>query len=581
MRKPLTLLIVALVGALSTVSTAQDPAPAPDPDPQPRPQTAPSEPELPPNVLYETFEEIPTEPAWILAKHGPDSSAAPTSADGGVTLLTGGKGENNSVAWPLTADGEYREVKAEVVFTIDSAAHGMSLMLLNTARCGRKGPAFQLYKQLAPPGKPRPATPTWDEPNVWGSFAVALDTDNPPNDDMFDANGNVHKRPEREVSLHWDGREVANAFCEFDYVTGEAAVLTVHVDFVTGGAEVTVGVGGQAVYDAHFIPDMLPFESRAAIGAFGPTGGTCTVDSVRVEWNTEAAETPSPISVSAFRDVWHETHGKAKPERVVDLLPDGIAFERVIMHMTLEPMVVRDEWDRLGHVFVWDGDPAADDHKANATRFEIARILTPFMMWGESYEYICDVTDFAALLTGRRRIATPMGSNVGHGFCIDLSFTYYRRPADVAPLPSVVSVANVWNGNAKMNDDESMAKVFGVRAVDVPAGASGAKLRIIVTGHGKLEFKPWERAVRVGETAFENRLWTQDCYLNPWRPQFGTWKFDRAGWGPGSFGRVWEIDVTDLITPGQPLELEYTSPKFEEDGWANHVIESQIVFYAD
>ena len=218
---------------LSSVVVAQD-DPAPPPD----------KPEIPANVLHETFDKPPEKPAWVLHKHGEGDE--PSVTDGKLKLLSGKDGENNSCAWPRTVEGGYRHIKAELVFTITPEARGLSFMLLHTSHFARKGAAFYLYKAKGFPGDPKPSEPQWDEPNLWGSFAVALDTHNPPSDDPFDANGNVHKREQREVSLHFDGREIANAFCEPDFVTGEAAVLAVQVDFVTGGAEVTVGVGGQS-----------------------------------------------------------------------------------------------------------------------------------------------------------------------------------------------------------------------------------------------------------------------------------------------------------------------------------------------
>ncbi|MCA8915231.1 MAG: hypothetical protein KDB90_07455 [Planctomycetes bacterium] len=531
-------------------------------------QDAPAEPEIPKNVLHETFDKPPEEPAWTLRKHAQGNE--PVVKDGKLQLLTGAGDENNSAAWPVQVDGGYRRVKAELVFSITPEARGMSFMLLHTSHFARKGAAFYLYKAKGFPGDPKPAEPEWDEPNLWGSFAVALDTHNPPSEDPFDANGNVHERPQREVSLHFDGREVANAFCEPDFVTGKAAVLAVEINFLTGGAEVTVGVGGQAIYDHYFIPHMQPYESRAAVGAHGDAKSRCDIDSLHVEWENQSEEVHGPLTLQAVKSGWSRP---GKPyEGDVHLMPTGHSYERVIMTLRLKPMVERDEWDRLGHVWVWD----------NEDRFELARILTPFQLWGETYEYVCDVSDFGHLLDGARKIGVDLGANVGNGFAFDLEFSYYRHDEGVAWLPKVVKVQNVWSGNADFKSEDSLAKTFGKRTVKVPADAKRAKLRICVTGHGTLEFTPLGRTVKVGENVFKNELWTTDCYLNPWRPQFGTWKYNRAGWGPGSFGRVWEIDVSSMMTPGKELSLEYTSAKFNAEGkWASHRIESQIVFYAE
>lgn len=544
--------LFACLGALvfSSINIAQDP---------------PAEPEIPAHVLMETFDNPPEKPDWALRKHG--EGKKPEVRDGGLHLLSGKGGENNSCAWPMQAEGEYRRVKGELVFKLTEGARGMSFMLLHTSHFARKGRAFYLYKQKGFPGDPTPAEPKWDEPSLWGSFAIALDCHNPPSEDPFNEHGNVYDRDQREVSLHFDGKEIANSFCEPDFLTDKACVLAFDIQFVTGGAEVTVGVGGQSVYDCHFIPHMLPFESRAAVGAYGPDGGACSVDSIHVDWSPKAAETIAPVTVKPVTSGWSR---QGKPwEGEVHLLPTGLEYERVIMTLRLKPMVERDEWDRLGHVYVWD----------DQERFEIARILTPFMLWGKSYEYVCDVTDFGHLLDGNRKLGVNLGANVGNGFVFDLEFTYYRRPDDVAGLRKVVGLQNVWNGNANFGNAESVAKTFGIRKVKVPAEATSAKLRVVVTGHGKLEFKPLSRTIRVGDKTFENKLWTQNCYLNPWRPQFGTWKYDRAGWGPGTFGDVWEIELSDLIKPGEELELEYISEELEIEGWASHRIESQAVFY--
>ncbi|MCA9490032.1 MAG: ATP-binding cassette domain-containing protein, partial [Myxococcales bacterium] len=115
----------------------------------------------------------------------------------------------------------------------------------------------------------------------------------------------------------------------------------------------------------------------------------------------------------------------------------------------------RDEWDRLGHVWVWD----------NEDRFELARILTPFQLWGETYEYVCDVSDFGHLLDGARKIGVDLGANVGNGFAFDLEFSYYRHDEGVAWLPKVVKVQNVWSGNADFKSEDSLAKTFGKRTV--------------------------------------------------------------------------------------------------------------------
>ncbi len=512
---------------------------------------------VPETTLVASF-TTPTE-GCVLRAHG--GGSAPRLVEGSLSLLDG-RG-NNSAAWQVCADGGYRRIEARAVVRLEPGLRGFSLMLLHSNHFGASGPAFELYKPLALPGAPAPAAPTWDEPNLWGSFALALDTHNPPSDDPFDANGNIHERPERELSLHFDGREVANAFCPVELVTGAAVAVELALELVTGGAEVSVTVDGAAVYDRHFIPHLMPYESRVAVGAYGPEGGRCVLDSLSVAWIRPAAPSPPPVTVAVL-----SRGGPRATARELELLPAELDFERVILRYHLRPLVRRDEWDRLGWLRVFDGEES----------FELARILTPFSMWGADYPYEVDVSDFRWLLYGRKRVDFAPR----RGFVTDLSLIGYRRPPDVAPRPRVLAMDNVWQGVARFNDPDSVTRTFGVRTVEVPPEATGAKLRICVTGHGgKGEFTPLQRTVRVGGARFENTLWTRDAYLNPWRPQFGTWKYDRAGWGPGSLGRVWELDLGGLIEPGQPLELEYTTETIESDSWDNHHVESQVIFYAD
>ncbi len=491
--------------------------------------------------------------------------AAAEIRDGALQLLSGKGGEANSAAWPLCAPGSWRQIEAQWRLRLTPGVKGASFALLNTAHFANEGPAFQLLRARGI--SPDPREPEWDEPNLWGSFALAFDASNPPTEDPFNAFGNVHDRPQREVSLHFDGREIFNAACPVDFATGEWLAVKLELAFVTGGAEVTLNVAGKDVYSRAFVPHLLPYESRAALAAVGDAPGQCAIDDLQVRWKTPAAQTPAPVTVQTFHSEWL-TGGRSEPEREFDLLPPEFA-ERVILTYRFKPMVDRDEWDRQAAVYAWDGD----------SRIEIARILTPFQLWGATYEFVVDVSDYRQLLVGRRKLCVFAGANVNKGFVVDLDLTYYRKPADVPALPKVLALKNVWSGHAHFNNPDSVKKTFGERTVDVPAGTRGAKLRITVTGHGSLEFKPMDRTVLAGGKEFKNTLWTSDCYLNPYRPQFGTWKYDRAGWGPGSVARTWEIDLKDCFEPGKPLKLTYTSQELDTKDWAEHWIEGQVIFY--
>ena len=338
------------------------------------------------------------------------------------------------------------------------------------------------------------------------------------------------------------------------------------VEFVTGGAEVTVRVADKTVYDRRFVAHVLPYECRAAFGAHGT--GELWLDDVAVDFGEAAAATPPAIVVPAIRKAWvYPKHSTA--EREVELLPSSIDAERIILTVTYSGPMHRDYWDRNAAVYAW-----ADD----GTRFEIARIITPFMLWATEYRYDLDVTHFAPLLYGKRRLGVMAGSNVARGFLMDVTITYYRRPADIPAGARVVAVQNLWNGHAHFNKEGHVAKFFEARTVKVPEGATKAFVRLVVTGHGVMEFTKLGRTLNVNGKTYQDMLWKTDCYLNPHRPQFGTWKFDRAGWAPGGAVDAWVVDITDLLRPGGELRIGYAPDEFKADKWADHWVEAQVVF---
>jgi hypothetical protein len=462
-------------------------------------------------------------------------------------------------------------VEARFRFRLGGGAQGLSMGLLATSRFGAKGPAFELYKAKGLPGN-EPRYPDWDEPNLWGSLAIAFDGENPPTDDPFDEFGNVYERPQREVSLHWDGREIRNRRSGYDFTTGEWVPARVRIEFVTGGAEVSVQLGDIYVYEREFLPHVFPYESRIGFGARGEhRGAEAALDDVQVHWQHETERYPGPLSIKTFQSEWLGIRKNASATGDFELLDSNDAYERILMRIQLLPLVERDEWDRLGHVSLID---------AEGKRWELARLLTPFMMWGADYSWDVDVTQFRHLLEGKVKLVASGGGNVGNGFALDLTFHYFKRPAGVAPLPRVLGLGHLWHQGVsfRKGQRESWPKP---ERLQPPKGTKRIVVSICATGHGVQEFRPSTRTLRVGEHEIVHRLWTMDCYLNPRRPQFGTWKYDRAGWGPGSIGRLWRVDVTEHWQPGTALRLEYLPEDFTSDKWASHELACYAIYYAE
>jgi hypothetical protein len=71
--------------------------------------------------------------------------------------------------------------------------------------------------------------------------------------------------------------------------------------------------------------------------------------------------------------------------------------------------------------------------------------------------------------------------------------------------------------------------------------------------------------------------------------QYGTWQLSRGGWCPGQDVRPWVADITDQVTPGEPVQVYYRGQFKAEDfvpisanngGFgASIVMESWMVFY--
>jgi len=82
---------------------------------------------------------------------------------------------------------------------------------------------------------------------------------------------------------------------------------------------------------------------------------------------------------------------------------------------------------------------------------------------------------------------------------------------------------------------------------------------------------------------YRNLLWRTDCWLNPCRPQGGTWKYDRAGWCPGALVRPWDVDITSLIPAGRALTVEYRPQQYINrnagKGRASHLVEVHLIEY--
>ncbi len=491
----------------------------------------------------------------------------PEIVDGVLRMLHGRPAEQSVVGFERSAIGPRRDVEISFRFHIDEGADGFGVALLPTSAYGETGAGPELA--------------AWEEPNIPGALAVGFDVYDPPTDNPCDANGNIHKRPEREVSLHWDGVEVANALSPAEFRGGSMHEATIGVRFVGGGALVSVSIDGQAVYEDRLVPGAQAYESRLAIGA--RTGGLSTnlqIDDVAARYGPVTDPIAPVATVTVFDDELVHS-GNREPTQTVALpdLPEPPG--RVILRLCLQaPPGGFDPWDRSAAVYVWDGDD----------RYEVCRYITPY---GRGHTWQVDVSDTQSLLRGQRKLGLYIDTWVGgdtpdtmKGWKVTVDLSYYPGPPRRVP----VRVVNLWSGRPEYGNPEApLSAFFEPRTVAVPNGVMSAKLRLTVTGHGQnpatknaAEFLPADRTVTVNGARHENRLWKTDCYLNPCRPQGGTWKYDRAGWAPGDVVTPWTID--DLPIPNnREFSITYEPMEYvnenRDQARASHWVEGQLVLY--
>jgi hypothetical protein len=448
----------------------------------------------------------------------------------------------------------------------------------------------------------------WDEPNTDHSIAIGLDVHNQIPDKSadengrvlgwFDADGNWYERPQREVSVHANARERLNVHSDYEFRIGDWVDVDVHVRYVLGGALMKVFIDGHAIIDQH-IWDVVPMRMHAMVGVEGD--GIEVADLAITRVNELAEPIPEPVRVTAFDAQLLQNAATLRNDVDFSAIPSSVG--RVIATLTLsEPEMGYDHWDKKGTVGI--RVPRGEDEEGNpiSERFEVFRYITPYR---RGWTWHMDVTDLLPLFEGTREMETHIGTYM-KGWLVTFALSFYEGVPDREPI----AVMNLWNGDAEIGNPEKPVEGFyEPREIAVPEDATSARVRTTVTGHGMHpnsnnagEFMPIWRTLTIGSAnstgggdvlagdfitmSQRNHLWKTDCYLNPCRPQGGTWKFDRSGWAPGDKVEAWVVDVQPEFVMGDTLVIEYELDPYVNEGrgetWApHHWTDAVVVFYKD
>ena len=211
-------------------------------------------------------------------------------------------------------------------------------------------------------------------------------------------------------------------------------------------------------------------------------------------------------------------------------------------------------------------------------RFELLSLVTPYGigldLGPEGKTFTFDVTDFAPILKGKKRLSVEFGGENQEE--LDIQFLFITG----TPERDVLNIQPIWpEGRGYFSEILSDAR-FEPRQVPLMASASFFKIRSAITGHEQNgEFMPRQHFINIngGAKEFLFDVW-KSCSSNPIYPQGGTWPLDRAGWCPGMATDVHSFALDGLVQPGQTVLIDYgvnSTPLAS----ANYLVNNLLVSY--
>jgi hypothetical protein len=209
-------------------------------------------------------------------------------------------------------------------------------------------------------------------------------------------------------------------------------------------------------------------------------------------------------------------------------------------------------------------------------KFEIMSFVTPYGIWldlgMEGKTWAFDVTDYAPILKGKKRMTIERGGQWQEDMDIRFAYIVGTPPRDV------LDVQQIWRPDSKGYTAIMEDRAFEPRDVPLLEDGEYFKLRTVITGHGQQgEFIGRYHFLEIdGSQEFNWRIWTE-CSTNPVYPQGGTWIYDRAGWCPGQASDLAENDITHLVQAGETTNIDYGLQV--ASGTSNYIVNNQLVTY--
>jgi hypothetical protein len=211
-------------------------------------------------------------------------------------------------------------------------------------------------------------------------------------------------------------------------------------------------------------------------------------------------------------------------------------------------------------------------------RYEINSFVTPYGigldlgMEGETWTF--DLTDFAPVLKGDRRLTMEWGGQFQEEMDIQFQFIVGTPPRDVEDITQIWRVIKPSYTNIQADLS------YEPREVLMASGGKDFVIKSAITGHGQEgEFTPRNHRLTLnGSKNYTWQVW-KFCGDNPVYPQGGTWVYDRAGWCPGMATDIKTTNITDQVTAGNRHKVDYNV--VSASGNSNYIVSHQLVAYGD
>lgn len=335
---------------------------------------------------------------------------------------------------------------------------------------------------------------------------------------------------------------------------GSEAVTSVPVELT---------INGLPTLTETFNTNLQPGESAVVVFStpLDLTGNTTNLVSTRTMYPDDGNDLNDGVSyrykkpsndniVNIINEEQHNFGSAGQTRFTLANLPKNMEdYDQILIHFDVEcPDTGCDPWDQTARISVEspDGD------------IEIARFITPYGI--ECGPWTVDVTDFKTILSGPVVFKSYIQVFGQSGWLLNCDMEFVEGNA-----PAYSRVNRLWETDYWVYGDPSvMDDNLPETSTNIASHTQTSHLRMTITGHGQgntdnaAEFSnKTHQLVINGNVEDNHNLWKDDCAQNPCANQGGNWMPNRAGWCPGQEVQPYTYNLTNNMTPGQAITLDY------------------------